>query len=369
MQARWAYFFGPGCEPGLRELDRVMRRGGTAFVVDNDTSRSTFGSWFRRGYPMIDADEVERFWSRARLAAPQPGRRLAVRDPRGAGGVRAASSSPSGRRRGGARRPPGHRGRLRRRPVVAHVLSSAGVADAQRRREHADRAPGSAGARAARRGSAPPRPPPPRAAAAPRSAQGVQTCAAIESSKPTTARSGPARRPALVEGPQRAHRDGVAGAQRTRSAGRPRTGRAARARPASPNSRVSSPRADSRLVGRPWSCIRSTQPAAAVLADERALLPADPGDPGVAALDEVVDRELDTGAAVDVHPGVPRRGLLPGPAEGHERHAVLGQPGRVRVAAEGVGDARRRRPPRTAAARRSGSVASWSPSAVNSSTW
>ena len=63
VQARWAYFFGPGCEPGLRELDRVVRRGGTAFVVDNDTSRSTFGSWFRRGYPMIDADEVQRFWT------------------------------------------------------------------------------------------------------------------------------------------------------------------------------------------------------------------------------------------------------------------------------------------------------------------
>ena len=63
MQARWAYFFGPGCEPGLRELDRVMRRGGTAFVIDNDTTRSTFGAWFRRGYPMIHADEVQRFWS------------------------------------------------------------------------------------------------------------------------------------------------------------------------------------------------------------------------------------------------------------------------------------------------------------------
>ncbi|KQY50196.1 MULTISPECIES: class I SAM-dependent methyltransferase [unclassified Nocardioides] len=63
MQARWAYFFGPGCEPGLAELDRVMRRGGTAFVIDNDASRSTFGGWFRRGYPMIDPDAVERFWS------------------------------------------------------------------------------------------------------------------------------------------------------------------------------------------------------------------------------------------------------------------------------------------------------------------
>ena len=61
--ARWAYFFGPGCEPGLAELDRVMRRGGTALVIDNDATRSTFGGWFRRGYPMVDPVAVERFWS------------------------------------------------------------------------------------------------------------------------------------------------------------------------------------------------------------------------------------------------------------------------------------------------------------------
>ena len=63
MHARWAYFFGPGCEPGLTELDRVMRHGGTGFVIDNDASRSTFGAWFRRGYPMVRAEQVERFWS------------------------------------------------------------------------------------------------------------------------------------------------------------------------------------------------------------------------------------------------------------------------------------------------------------------
>ena len=63
MHARWAYFFGPGCEPGLAELDRVMRRGGVAFVIDNDASRSTFGGWFREAYPMIDPVVVERFWS------------------------------------------------------------------------------------------------------------------------------------------------------------------------------------------------------------------------------------------------------------------------------------------------------------------
>ena len=61
--ARWAYFFGPGCEPGLAELDRVVRRGGTAFVIDNDATRSTFGRWFRRGYPTVDPAAVERFWS------------------------------------------------------------------------------------------------------------------------------------------------------------------------------------------------------------------------------------------------------------------------------------------------------------------
>jgi ubiquinone/menaquinone biosynthesis C-methylase UbiE len=63
VHARWAYFFGPGCEPGLAELARVVRRGGTAFVIDNDPTRSTFGSWFRRGYPDVDPPAVERFWS------------------------------------------------------------------------------------------------------------------------------------------------------------------------------------------------------------------------------------------------------------------------------------------------------------------
>lgn len=63
VHARWAYFFGPGCEPGLAELDRVVRRGGTAYVIDNDPTRSTFGSWFRRGYPEVDTPAIERFWS------------------------------------------------------------------------------------------------------------------------------------------------------------------------------------------------------------------------------------------------------------------------------------------------------------------
>lgn len=62
--ARWAYFFGPGCEEGLEELGRVMARGGTAFVIDNDATRSTFGRWFRRQWPAYDPGAIERFWTR-----------------------------------------------------------------------------------------------------------------------------------------------------------------------------------------------------------------------------------------------------------------------------------------------------------------
>lgn len=61
--ARWAYFFGPGCEPGLRELSRVVRRGGTAFVIDLDASRGAFGRWFCETVPTHSARKVESFWS------------------------------------------------------------------------------------------------------------------------------------------------------------------------------------------------------------------------------------------------------------------------------------------------------------------
>jgi SAM-dependent methyltransferase len=64
VHARLAYFFGPGCEPGLREISRVLRWGGAAFVVDHDASRSTFGRWFRRWLPSYDPAAVERFWAR-----------------------------------------------------------------------------------------------------------------------------------------------------------------------------------------------------------------------------------------------------------------------------------------------------------------
>lgn len=64
VHARWAYFFGAGCEPGLAELARVLRPGGIACLVDNDATRSTFGAWFRRAYPAYDPVAVQRFWDR-----------------------------------------------------------------------------------------------------------------------------------------------------------------------------------------------------------------------------------------------------------------------------------------------------------------
>jgi SAM-dependent methyltransferase len=68
VHARWAYFFGGGCEPGLTELARVLRPGGTACIVDNDVTRSTFGAWFRRAYPAYDPLGVQRFWDRQGFA-------------------------------------------------------------------------------------------------------------------------------------------------------------------------------------------------------------------------------------------------------------------------------------------------------------
>ncbi|HET9020383.1 MAG TPA: class I SAM-dependent methyltransferase [Ornithinibacter sp.] len=64
VHARWAYFFGAGCEPGLVEVARVLRPDGTACLVDNDATRSTFGRWFRRAYPAYDPVAVQRFWDR-----------------------------------------------------------------------------------------------------------------------------------------------------------------------------------------------------------------------------------------------------------------------------------------------------------------
>lgn len=66
VQARWAYFFDQRCEPGLRELSRIVRRGGAAFLIDNDArpQASTFSRWFAEAHPEIDPAAGDRFFAR-----------------------------------------------------------------------------------------------------------------------------------------------------------------------------------------------------------------------------------------------------------------------------------------------------------------
>ena len=65
VHARFAYFFAPECLPGLGELERIIRPGGTAFVIDNDLITGTFANWLKRS-PMgqhLNATAIEDFWA------------------------------------------------------------------------------------------------------------------------------------------------------------------------------------------------------------------------------------------------------------------------------------------------------------------
>lgn len=63
LHARTAYFFGPGCEPGLAEAERVLRPTGTMAIVDLDATASPYGDWMLADLPDYDPVVVEPFFA------------------------------------------------------------------------------------------------------------------------------------------------------------------------------------------------------------------------------------------------------------------------------------------------------------------
>ena len=65
VHARFAYFWPPGCEPGLVEVLRVLTLGGTLVVVDNDQRAGEFADLLRAaaGTAQGQAEVTDAWWA------------------------------------------------------------------------------------------------------------------------------------------------------------------------------------------------------------------------------------------------------------------------------------------------------------------
>ncbi len=65
VHARFAYFWGPGCEAGLAEVERILRPGGAFVMIDNDLRRGTFAEWLGRlpAKTQRDPETLDAWWA------------------------------------------------------------------------------------------------------------------------------------------------------------------------------------------------------------------------------------------------------------------------------------------------------------------